>query len=89
MPREGIDFQSLAAKFSDYIDETNVALFTKLATAISESEMRLWLKPLDRLPPETDLNEIIDKAKKPALPEPKFDEKKYEVTSRHIGEIIV
>jgi hypothetical protein len=62
---------SLSSKFSRFIDETNVRLFTELVKAATGTELRLWVHPLDQLPSADEYNRIIAQAKKPALPDPK------------------
>ena len=79
----------MASKFSEYLDETNVGLFTRLAKAVCSSETRLWLNPLHELPPESNLDDIIAEAKKPAAYEPKLDEKEYETISKPIGDVMM
>ncbi|KAH8732379.1 hypothetical protein GQ44DRAFT_602123 [Phaeosphaeriaceae sp. PMI808] len=66
LPPEGMNIQTLIAKFRGRVDKASSQVFIKLVKAVSSfDKQNSWLTPLAQLPSEESINTFMSSAKQP------------------------
>jgi transcription initiation factor TFIIF subunit alpha len=66
LPPQGMNIQTLIAKFKGRVDKTNSQLFIRLVKAVSSfDKQNSWLTPLAQMPTDDEINKFMNAAKQP------------------------